>query len=250
MGTSITFLGTGHGNVSADRFQASILLRSGASRFLLDAGEPCAQRMRELGERPGDLEAVLLTHGHADHVGGLPLLLQAAWGDGRETPLPVAMPGSLAGPLAAWCEFILSLLPKQADFGIEISSWCDGVAQDFGPLTVIPRPTNHLSPSGTSVSLDLQIAGKRILYSGDIGSSSDLEPHLAEPADILICELAHITPEALATTLQPATLGMLVLTHIAETYLEQREEICDILESQLGGTDIVYLAEDDLVLDL
>ena len=55
--SSITFLGTGPGNVVAGRFQSSILLEVGGKRVLLDAGEPCSTQLLDLGFRLPDLDA-------------------------------------------------------------------------------------------------------------------------------------------------------------------------------------------------
>ena len=44
----LTFLGTACGIPMADRFPSSILLESGGRRWLLDAGEPCSQRLKAM----------------------------------------------------------------------------------------------------------------------------------------------------------------------------------------------------------
>ncbi|MDO5732226.1 MAG: MBL fold metallo-hydrolase [Eubacteriales bacterium] len=52
----------------------SIFLRSGDTRILIDAGISCARiesSLTGLGERPEDLNAILVTHEHSDHVSGL-----------------------------------------------------------------------------------------------------------------------------------------------------------------------------------
>src|SRR5262245_28556911 len=101
---SVTFLGTGPGDVAAGRFQSSILFETDTSRILLDAGEPCCPQLLELGFSLPELDAVWITHAHADHVSGLPLLLQASWLHGRKRPLPVGVPHHLSGPLRAWLD--------------------------------------------------------------------------------------------------------------------------------------------------
>ncbi|WP_432510058.1 MBL fold metallo-hydrolase [Kineococcus sp. SYSU DK001] len=61
------------------------LLRQGRSLTLVDGGYPADAAdvlgsLTRLGARPGDVEAVLVTHAHTDHVGGLGALLAAAPG--------------------------------------------------------------------------------------------------------------------------------------------------------------------------
>ena len=53
------------------------LVRAGSALLLIDAGISCrriTQNLRALGLTPDDLSAVLITHEHADHIGGLATL--------------------------------------------------------------------------------------------------------------------------------------------------------------------------------
>lgn len=52
------------------------VISAGGKNILIDAGISCrqlVQRLREAGLQPEDLDAVLLTHEHRDHVNGLPV---------------------------------------------------------------------------------------------------------------------------------------------------------------------------------
>ncbi len=55
----------------------SAVVASTRTRILVDAGLSCRElmrRMHQVGEDPGKLDAILITHEHADHVSGLPVL--------------------------------------------------------------------------------------------------------------------------------------------------------------------------------
>lgn len=55
----------------------SAVIASSRTRVLVDAGLSCRELMRRMaavGEDPGQLDAILITHEHADHVSGLPVL--------------------------------------------------------------------------------------------------------------------------------------------------------------------------------
>ena len=50
------------------------VLSGGRTRILVDCGLSCRElfrRMRQMGEEPETLDAILITHEHADHVGGV-----------------------------------------------------------------------------------------------------------------------------------------------------------------------------------
>lgn len=58
-----------------------IVLEEGDRVALIDAGYPgqvddVEESVRRVGRRPEEIEAVLVTHGHVDHVGGLPPLVE------------------------------------------------------------------------------------------------------------------------------------------------------------------------------
>jgi ribonuclease BN (tRNA processing enzyme) len=254
---SVTFLGTGPGNVAAGRFQSSILLEVGESRVLLDAGEPCSSQLLDLGFVLPNLDAIWITHAHSDHIGGLPLLIQASWLHGRKQALPLGVPSHLAAPLRAWLDAIL-LSPDVTRFTLDVFAWQRGTAATMNDIMVTPHPTTHLNglkeitgkADVESFLFEMVSGGKRFIYSGDLGSPEDLHDVLQEPADLLICELAHFSPEELVAALRGARVGTLCLTHLASDLDDARGEIQMLFERELAGTDAVYLPDDGERIDL
>ena len=60
-------------------------LLTGGAKLLVDAGISCRKittRLAQTGVHPRELDGILITHTHADHIGGLRVLL-------RRSPLPV-----------------------------------------------------------------------------------------------------------------------------------------------------------------
>jgi 7,8-dihydropterin-6-yl-methyl-4-(beta-D-ribofuranosyl)aminobenzene 5'-phosphate synthase len=72
----------------------SLLIETAGRRFLFDAGpsEVTAHNLGLLGMRPADLDAVVLSHGHYDHTGGLAAVLLQA---GKRLPV-YCHPGAFA----------------------------------------------------------------------------------------------------------------------------------------------------------
>lgn len=253
---SVTFLGTGAGDVAPDRFNASFLVQAGECQMLLDAGEPCAQRLKNLGVDPTGLDAVLLTHAHPDHVGGLPLLLQASWLAGRKEPLMIALPEHLLSPLRTWLRAVL--IPEEnLGFPITWHTWTAGQPLTLGDAAITPHETTHLASARQrlgdsalkSYLFDLQWPGLRIVYSGDLGAASDLRPVLTGRLDALICELSHFRPEALAETLKGTPIGSLCLTHLAREAEERSEEIVIFLNEALPDLEDTFVPDDGETLD-
>ncbi len=102
----VTFLGTG----TADRFdsaQSSALFEKGDKAIIIDAGNGCLLRLGQLGRKPGDVKAVLLTHIHLDHSGDLLPLLKARWLSGVEEEFEIYAPPGTSN----WLESQLEAYP-------------------------------------------------------------------------------------------------------------------------------------------
>jgi len=223
---SLLFLGTGPGTPVAGRFCSSCLVHSDDARILVDAGEPCSQRLVSAGVSAADLDAVLVTHGHSDHIGGLPMLVQTAWLAPRKRPLPVWLPRELIGPLRAWLDAVY--LPSSLlGFPLELNAW--NTRQTVSPaagIEVSIFPTTHLRGLQRKIDaasegrfeifgLDINCRGRRVIFSSDLGAPSDLEAALSAPCDVLVCELSHFRPEDLFGALRGRTIGQLVFNHLA-----------------------------------
>jgi ribonuclease Z len=94
MDLSVVFLGTGGSVPSARRATACVLIRSGGSRILVDAGEG-AQRQMINSTGLVQVDAIYITHFHADHYLGLPGLLKTYDLLERRAPLRIAGPAGL-----------------------------------------------------------------------------------------------------------------------------------------------------------
>jgi len=82
----------------------SAFLATSKTRILIDAGlsvRDLTRRLAEIGEKPEDLDAVVVTHEHSDHVSGLARLLRARIK--RKKPLPVFV-SRLTAPVIDWEE--------------------------------------------------------------------------------------------------------------------------------------------------
>ncbi len=94
MDLTVTFLGTGGSVPSARRSTASVLIARGGERLMFDCGEGTQRQLqRSLGLV--QVDAIYLTHFHADHVLGLPGLLKSYDLTDRERPLAVYGPRGL-----------------------------------------------------------------------------------------------------------------------------------------------------------
>ena len=90
--TRVRFIGSGDSFASGGRFQTCILVDADGYRFLIDCGATSLIPLKRAAIDPGSIDAVLLTHFHGDHSGGVPYLILDGQFTRRERPFVVAGP--------------------------------------------------------------------------------------------------------------------------------------------------------------
>src|SRR5947209_5440653 len=89
----VTFVGTGDAFGSGARAHTCIRLDSGECTLVVDFGATVLPAWRRIGLDLGDIDAVVLSHLHGDHFGGLPfLILDYQFVSRRKKPLVIAGP--------------------------------------------------------------------------------------------------------------------------------------------------------------
>ena len=82
----VTLLGTGCPQVHPQRFGPASLVRANGRQLLIDCGSGVTQRLIAAGSSGADLDGVLLTHLHSDHVIDQYQLIVSSWHQGRDRP--------------------------------------------------------------------------------------------------------------------------------------------------------------------
>ncbi len=124
-----------------------------------------------LRERAEDIDAIVLTHGHEDHVGALPYIL-------RELA-PVRVPPVYGGPLTV--ELVRSKLDEHRLLDVaELEQVEAGQPFEAGPFTVETVRLAHSIPDSCGVALSCELG--TALVTGDY--KFDQTPVDGEPADI------------------------------------------------------------------
>jgi ribonuclease BN (tRNA processing enzyme) len=253
---SLTFLGTAPGYPTAHKNHTGLLLETGTRKILIDAGEPGARTLIEIGVDPAHLDAIVVTHGHSDHTGGLPMIIQAAWIVGRQASLPIFLPAELIDPLRNWLNASY-IGPDFLPFDLRFHAWEDAAVHSVCDCEIRPTPTTHLQAlvnrfgNGRfhAFSLAIRHSSFEFVFSGDIGIPADLAKPLKAGTGLLVCEIAHFEPHALFEFLSSRKVTRLILTHASEEVAAEIETVLAAARKSLTQTEVVY-ASDKMRLEL
>ena len=163
----------------------SILVSEGCTQVLIDAGISCREIERRLslfGIEPTQIDAVMLTHEHTDHVRGLKRFCE-------EYELPVH--GTVG---------TLSLSPTE---GLEVVSFGAGDKFHIGGLTVKSFHVNHFAAD--PVAFLISSGRKRLGVASDLGSVTHSIIRELKGADTLLLE-ANYDDELLTNGSYPGFL--------------------------------------------
>ena len=91
---SFTFLGTGCPVASPVRAGPAHLVSTGEAKILIDCGSGVSQRLVAAGQRAADIDALVITHYHSDHIVDFyQLLVSSSAGPDQTLDRPCARPG-------------------------------------------------------------------------------------------------------------------------------------------------------------
>jgi ribonuclease BN (tRNA processing enzyme) len=246
MTNSLTCFGVGDGWPCADRNHAAFLYRIGKRSILVDCGEPVDRSLKAGGVSYDSIDGVFLSHLHADHVGGLFMLMQGFWLEGRKRALPVHLPGRAIKPLQAMFDAVL-LFDELLPFKRRLLPLKSGQPSKLGEITVTPHPSTHLGGLrrrfGKKARLDFSAfcflieSGKlRIGHSGDLGRPEDLDPLVAGPLDLMVCELSHFTPGKIFSYFQGRRIKKLIFVHLSEAQWKNLSKLRRLAAKMLPGS--------------
>jgi len=216
----IITLGTSHGDMTYCRYNSSTLLEECGVSYLIDAGSPADGQMVRCGRSTANLKAVFITHVHADHMGGLPVLIKAIVKHARgEQHCNIYLPEERAlQPLIDWLDVFY--LPKdKTEKHISFHITKKGLIYNDEKIAVSAIPTAHITIEGAKTYAFLvenKGDGKKILYSGDLRKDFSDFPDYAvnNYVDLCFCEATHYDPKIAIPMLSRCKFGRLIFNHV------------------------------------
>lgn len=228
----ITFVGSGDAFGSGGRFQACLRLESSGSPVLLDCGATSLVALKQQGYDPGEIGAVLISHLHGDHFGGLPFLILDGQFSRRSEPLVVAGPPGTRTRLAEAMEVLYpGSTAVRRRFEIEVMELEPGRGANVAGLGVTCWEVDH--PSGAPpLALRIESGHGRLAYTGDT-AWTDVLTDAADDVDLLIAEAYvydkpvpyHLRYIDLAERADRLRADRVLLTHMSEEMLARVSQV-------------------------
>ncbi len=232
MSVRVTFLGSGDAFGSGGRLQTCIGVTDGTTRCLLDCGASSLVAMRRFGVDPLSVDAVVISHLHGDHFGGLPFLILDAQFGRRTRPLTIAGPPGIERRVGEAMEvFFPGSFGIERKFGVGFVELEDRRPRAIGPFTVTPYTVVH--PSGAPpFALRVAVQGLVVAYSGDTEWTESLV-EAARGADLFVCEAYffdkqvkyHLDYRTLLAARARLDCRRLMLTHMSADMLARLGEV-------------------------
>lgn len=218
----LTVLGCSGSMPGRDSPASGYLVEADGYRLLLDLGHGAFGALQNYVS-PADVDAIVISHLHADHCIDLTAYVVALryGGEGyslrgpeKRIPL-VGVPGTRDRLEAAYD-------PLARKLGLhELFSFQTPTAGELGPFRMSYAPMNHPTPTN-GVRIEWQ--DRSLVYSADTGESPELV-ELAEGADVFLCEASvgadeelipdlHLTGRMAGEHADKAGVERLIVTHV------------------------------------
>jgi ribonuclease BN (tRNA processing enzyme) len=246
----VKLLGCGDAFGSGGRFNTCFLVDRGEASLLIDCGATAMVSIRRFDVDPNQVGAILVSHLHADHFGGLPsFILDAQLVSRRRRPLLIVGPAGLTSRLATLMEaHFPGSTGAQRQFSLKLVELTPGVPADIGEMAI--RATGYAvnHPSGApALALRIECDDKIIAYTGDT-EWTDALIAAGRHADLLIAEAYyyerkvrfHLDFATLHEKLPLIAAKRVVLTHMSSDMLSRGPELeghevaSDGLEIEIG----------------
>ncbi len=274
----MTLLGAGCPSVDTERYGPAALVRVGdEARVLVDCGSGVTQRLLEAGCPGCDIDALLLTHLHSDHIVDLFQLVISSWHQARDRPHRVFGPPGTKGYIDRLMDLWKPELeqriahevrPSTKALEVEVVEFGEGEILRLGGLVVRAVEVQH-QPVKHTYGFIFDDGRSKLAISGDTTYCPALI-EAARGADLLLHEVFihrdmttiakfrteetirnvasyHTLSDVVGKVASEAAAKCLMLTHFAPPRFDKQALLAEICRDFAGP---VVIGEDLMAFDV
>jgi ribonuclease BN (tRNA processing enzyme) len=178
----IIFLGVGEA-FDPNQPNNSQLLATDKTNLLIDCGFSTPWQLWKLKDDPNLLDAIYISHQHADHFFGLPALLLRMWEGGRERDLTIICQKEMKESFKDFMEYAYKGFMDKFKYKINLVESSEGESLKFQDLDFSFEETVH---SGKNLAVKITDGNAKFSFSGD--GSPVAGTDFYENLDLLILE--------------------------------------------------------------
>lgn len=243
---NLTVLGCWGGFPKVNEASSGYLIEQEGFKLLVDCGSAVLSKLQN-HVKPAELDAVIISHYHADHIADVGVLQHALLIDSftkktRREPLPIYGHEETDAFQTLTYKNITKGIAYNPDKGIQI-----------GPFSIGFLKTDHPAPC---YAMKIKAGSDTIVYTADTAFKKELVD-FAYQADVLLAEsnlfkgmdgtaAGHMTSEQAGMLASQADINTLILTHLP--HFGNIEQLKEEAAGQFGGT--IILASENLEIGL
>ncbi len=236
---------------------------SARANLLLDCGYNVPQKFWQSYPDKDFLDAVFVSHFHADHVAGLPMLLMRMRQDKRTNPLTLIGPDGFEDSFKKLYRLVYRGFLEVSGFEIDYKEAKEGDAFSVGDLKLSFAAAAHLVNTPyfvPTLAIRIDCAGKSLCYSSDTVYTERITK-LSKGCDILVHDAfmpaaseyharmpAHSSPRDAGRAASKAGVKKLALFNIHRTFEGSAPAMLDEARKEFSGP--IFIPEEGQAFDV
>lgn len=209
--SNLTLLGTGTCQIEFERRASSVLLELDHTHVLFDCGHGVVQRLLEAGVQHHQIQHVILSHFHPDHVSDLiPLMQAGAWSqrNPRSSDLHIYGPQGVQRVIDGLLQVFGPNSFQQPAYKVVVHEVTNGriaIGKQYFEFISLPPAGNH--------GLRFLWRGKRYAITGDSYFHEE-EIAFLEQVDLAIIDAGHITDSEIVELASATQARHIICSHL------------------------------------
>jgi ribonuclease BN (tRNA processing enzyme) len=222
----VIFLGVGEAFDETLTNNSHLILSE--TNLLLDCGYNAPGRLWKYNSNQSFLDALFISHTHADHYFGVPALLTRMWEEKRKKPLTIICPGGTQKTIEELIEYGYRGVSGRFEFAVRFLEGDENRPVTVNELELSFAPTEH---PASNHAVRVSNGKNTLCYSGD-GMFTDSTEELYRGSDLVIHEAYtydnkipnHACVTDLVEMAKRNSIHCLALTHLQRTFRRDEAE--------------------------